>query len=415
MNQVSQRILRLAFYWDGGDLTDAQLVDLFLSRHDERAFEALIYRHGPMVMGVCRRTLDCLEDAEDAFQATFLVLVRKARSIKPRGMVGNWLHGVAYRTANKAKVMRARRIARERRAREMARPVARQEEIWEQLAPLLDKELNGLPEYYRSPVILCDLEGKSRKEAAKTLGWSEGTLSGRLARARTLLARRLSHGSLSISGGALAMLLSKQSASACLSMSVVASTTKAALLIATGQAAISGLVSANVLSLTNGVLKAMLLTKLKITTLALLGVAVLGVSINLMPGRVQAQRPEAGIEKSVTVTNEALTELGKAKVEVAEAQVKVAESLMQEAEVAIQIAEADRNVKATHLKRMDELSKQATVSLLEVGEAKGAMEKAANEILAKKAALRTAQAKVGVAKAQVKVVMAQVKLGSLQP
>jgi DNA-directed RNA polymerase specialized sigma24 family protein len=101
MNRVSQQILRLAFYWDGGDLTDSKLLDLFLSRHDERAFEALIYRHGPMVLGVCKRTLSCFEDAEDAFQATFLVLVRRARSIKPRGMVGNWLHGVAYRTAMK--------------------------------------------------------------------------------------------------------------------------------------------------------------------------------------------------------------------------------------------------------------------------------------------------------------------------
>jgi RNA polymerase sigma factor (sigma-70 family) len=415
MNQVSQRILRLAFQWDGGDLTDAQLLDLFLSRHDERAFEALIYRHGPMVMGVCRRTLGCVEDAEDAFQATFLVLVRRARSIKPRGMVGNWLHGVAYRTAMKAKVMRVRRVARERRAREMARPDARQEEVWEQLSPLIDKELNGLPEYYRSAVILCDLEGMSRKEAAHKLGWSEGTLSGRLARARALLARRLSRTGLSISGGALAVLLSEQAASACLSSSVVASTSKAAILMTTGQATISGLVSANVLSLTNGVLKAMLLTKLKITTLALLGVAVLGVGISLLPGPAQAQKQEAAHEKQPTATNEALAELGKAQVEVAEAQVKVAESLMQEAEVAIQTAEAARKVKLTHLKVTQEMAKQATVSIREVEEASSAVEMAENEILAKKTALRTAQAKVGVAKSQVKVVMAQVKLGSLQP
>jgi RNA polymerase sigma factor (sigma-70 family) len=414
MNQVAQHILQLAFQWDGGDLTDAQLLDSFLSRHDERAFEALIYRHGPMVMGVCRRTLGCLEDAEDAFQATFLVLVRKAKSIK-RGMVGNWLYGVAYRTAMKAKVMRARKVARERRAREMARPKARQEEVWEQLAPLIDKELNGLPDYYRSAVILCDLEGLSRKDAAHKLGWSEGTLSGRLAQARALLARRLSHTSLSISGGALAVLLSEQTASACLSTSVVASTSKAAILMATGQAYTAGLVSANVLSLTNGVLKAMLLTKLKLTTLALLGVAVLGVGINLMPGPAQAQKQEAANEKQPRVSNEALAELGQAQIEVAEAQVKVAESLMQEAEVAIQIAETDSKSKMAHFKRMEEMSKQATVSLAEVAEARSAVDKAQNEILAKRTALRTAQAKVGVAKAQVKVVMAQVKLGSMQP
>jgi RNA polymerase sigma factor (sigma-70 family) len=415
MNQVAQHILRLAFQWDGGDLTDAQLLDLFLSRHDERAFEALIYRHGPMVMGVCRRTLGCVEDAEDAFQATFLVLVRRARSIKPRGLVGNWLHGVAYRTAMKAKVMRVRRVARERRAREMARPDARQEEVWEQLSPLIDKELNGLPEYYRSAVILCDLEGMSRKEAAHKLGWPEGTLSGRLARARILLARRLSHASLSISGSALAVLLSEQTASACLSSSVVASTSKAAILMATGQASAAGLVSANVLSLTNGVLKAMLLTKLKITTLALLGVAVLSVGINLMPGPAQAQKQEAVNEKQPKVTNEALAELGKAQVEVAEAHVKVAESLMEEAAVAVQIAETDKNVKAAHFERTREANKANMVSSADMAEAKAASVKADFEVMAKKVALRTAQAKVAVARAEAKVVMAQVKLGSIQP
>jgi RNA polymerase sigma factor (sigma-70 family) len=415
MNQVSQRILRLAFYWDGGDLTDAQLLDLFLSRHDERAFEALIYRHGPMVLGVCKRTLGCPEDAEDAFQATFLVLVRKARSIKPRGMVGNWLHGVAYRTAIKSKVMRARRVARERRAREMARPDSHQGEVWEQLAPLLDKELNELPGYYRSAVILCDLEGMSRKEAARKLGWSEGTLSGRLARARALLARRLSRTGLSVSGGALAVVLSEQAASACLSSSVVATTTKAAILMATGQATVAGVISSKVLSLTNGVLKTMLLTKLKITTLALLSVAVLGVGVSLLPGPAQAQKQEAINEKQPRVTSEALAELGKAQIEVAEAQLKVAESLMQEAEVAIQMAEVDSKSKMTHLKRMEEMSKQATVSNAEVAEARSAADKAENEILAKRTALRTAQARVGVAKAQVKVVVAQVKVGNSQP
>jgi RNA polymerase sigma factor (sigma-70 family) len=230
MNQVAQQIFRLAFQWDGGDLTDAQLLEHFLSRHEERSFEALVHRHGPMVMGVCRRILGNREDAEDAFQATFLVLARKARSIKPRSMVGNWLHGVAYRTAMKSKVMRAQRLARVRRASEMARTDAPEERVWEHIAPLLDRELSGLPEYYRSAVVLCDLEGMSRKEAARKLGWSEGTLSGRLARARALLARRLSRFGLSISGGALALVLSEQAASACLSSSVVASTTKAAML-----------------------------------------------------------------------------------------------------------------------------------------------------------------------------------------
>jgi RNA polymerase sigma factor (sigma-70 family) len=412
MNQVAQQIFRLAFQWDGGDLTDAQLLEHFLSRLEERSFEALVHRHGPMVMGVCRRILGNREDAEDAFQATFLVLARKARSIKPRSMVGNWLHGVAYRTAMKSKVMRARMIARERRAREMIQPDARDEQIWEQLAPLLDKELNGLPENYRSAIVLCDLEGMSRKEAARKLGWSEGTLSGRLARARALLARRLSRYGLSISGGALAVLLSEQTATACLSSTVVASTTKAAM--ATGQSTLAGLVSSNVLSLTNGALKAMLLTKLKITTLALLGVAVFGIGINLLPGSAQAQKQEAVNEKQPKVNNEALAELGHAQIEVAEAQVKVAESLMQEAEVAIQIAESDRKLKMARFKLIENLGK-GQVSIAQETEERNGVERAENEVLAKRVALKTAEAKVAVARAQVKVVIAQVKLGASQP
>ena len=160
----------------------------------------------------------------------------------------------------------------------------------------------------------------------------------------------------------------------------------------------------------------MLLTKLKITTLALLGVAVLGVGISLLPGQAQAQKPEAINENQPKLNKEALAELGNAQIEVAEAQVKVAESLMQEAEVAIQIAETDANGKKAHLVRMNELSKSGNlVSNTEVAGAQNAMDNALNEVLAKKVALKTAEAKVAVAKAQLKVVIAQVKLGNSMP
>src|SRR5262249_49915225 len=152
-------------------------------------FAALLRRHGPMVWGVCRRLLPCTHDAEDAFQATFLVLVRKADSVVPRGRVGNWLYGVAYRTA-----LEARSAASRRRARELqtARPAhVTNEQPDPDLWALLDEELRRLPDNFRAAVVLCDLEGRTRKEAAQQLGWSEGTLSGRLARARELLAKRL--------------------------------------------------------------------------------------------------------------------------------------------------------------------------------------------------------------------------------
>jgi RNA polymerase sigma factor (sigma-70 family) len=412
MNAVSEKILRLAFHWDGGNLTDAQLLERFLAERDERAFEALMHRHGPMVMAVCRRVLVIREDAEDAFQAVFLVLVRKARSIQPASKVACWLHGVAYRTALKAKVMRARRIARENRFRAIVKPCAVHDPVREQLAPVIDKELNGLPENYRAALVVCDLEGHSRKKASEKLGWSEGTLSGRLARARALLARRLTRYGLSISAGALAVILSEQTASACVSLSLLTSTAKLALLMATGHGAMKALVSSSVLSLTKGVLKTMIVTKLKIASLTMLAAAVIGVGVSLVPGSAQAQKQEAVKEAFQPRPNaDSLAELGRAQIKVAEAQVQVAESLMQEAAVAIHTAELDRKFHLANLARLETLQKQAVVSNEEVATARNGLEKAENEILVKKVALKTAEARVAVAKAQVEVVRAQVKLG----
>jgi RNA polymerase sigma-70 factor (ECF subfamily) len=140
-----------------------------------------------MVLAVCRRLLHQEQDAEDAFQATFLVLIRRA-SVVPRDMVANWLYGVAYRTALKARTMTARRWSREKPMQEMAEPEAVSQGVRSELRAMLDQELSHLPDIYRPPIVCCDLEGKSRQEAAHQLGWSEGTLSGRLFRARTLLA-----------------------------------------------------------------------------------------------------------------------------------------------------------------------------------------------------------------------------------
>src|SRR5262249_39553350 len=144
----------------------------------------------PMVLGVCRRVLRNEADAEDAFQATFLVLVKKAASIRPRGMVGNWLYGVAHTTALKARAMRTRRLAKEREAAARPKPEAAAG-AWEQLHGLLDQELKALPDKYRAAIVLCDLEGKSVKEAAQQLGCPPGTIGSRLARGRRLLSRRL--------------------------------------------------------------------------------------------------------------------------------------------------------------------------------------------------------------------------------
>jgi RNA polymerase sigma factor (sigma-70 family) len=270
---------------DDGDLTDRHLLERFLTAHEEAAFEALVHRHGPMVLGVCRRILAHHHDAEDAFQATFLVLVRKASSIIARESVGNWLYGVAYRTAQKARAAAARRRVKEK---QMSRPEALEEDVWRDLRPLLDQELNRLPDKYREPVVLCDLEGNTRKEAAQRLGWPEGTLSGRLSRARVLLAKRLARRGLTLSGGAVAAALSYNAVSAALPTPLVSSTIQAATLVAAGHAAADA-VSAPVVALTEGVLHAMFVTKLKIVTAVALAVGLLGVGFGLYVTRAAAQ------------------------------------------------------------------------------------------------------------------------------
>src|SRR5262245_24273163 len=202
--EVIQHICRAVLLQDGAGMTDGQLLDRFLAQQDDAAFAALVRRHAPMVWGVCRRVLNNHHDAEDAFQATFLVLVRKASSVEPREMVANWLYGVAYQTALKARSAAAKRKGRERQVVEMAEPAVEDQDVWLDLQPLLDQELSRLPDQYRGPVVLCDLEGKTRKEAAHQLGWPEGTVAGRLAAARKMLARRLAQRDVGLSGGALA-------------------------------------------------------------------------------------------------------------------------------------------------------------------------------------------------------------------
>lgn len=274
MNKVVQHLRRAVLRQDGAGLSDGQLLGWYVERRDETAFAALVRRHGPMVWGVCRRVLQHDQDAEDAFQATFLVLVRKAASVRPREMVANWLYGVARQTSLKARAMAAKRRARERQVTMMPEPEAAQHDLWCELRPLLDQELSRLPDKYRVAIVLCDLEGKTRKEAARQLGLPEGTLSARLARGRVMLAKRLSRHGLAVSGGVLAVVLSQSVASAGAPASVVSNTLKAASLMAAGQAATGGLISAQVVALTEGVMRTMLLTKLKIATALLLAVAV---------------------------------------------------------------------------------------------------------------------------------------------
>jgi RNA polymerase sigma factor (sigma-70 family) len=279
-----------ASQWRAEGPTDAELLEVFAARRDEGAFEALVHRHGPMVLGVCRRILRDNHDAEDAFQATFLVLACKAAGVRPRHMLAGWLYSVACNTALKLRGMVLRRRVKEREAAAMPRPDP-QSEAWRHLEPLLDNAVRGLPDKYRSPIVLCDLEGKSRKEAARQLGWPEGTVASRLARARAILCRRLARHGLTLSASAVAVVISQNQASACVSPALAKSLAKVGPLLAAGELPAAGALPARVSELTHGVLKAMFLTKLKIATALFLVLALVALGATLYPGAASPQSP----------------------------------------------------------------------------------------------------------------------------
>jgi RNA polymerase sigma factor (sigma-70 family) len=213
--------------------TDGHLLERFVRHHDESAFAGLLQRHGPLVIGACRRVLQDPHDVDDAFQATFLVLVRKARSLGRKGSIASWLYTVAYHIALKAKARAARQRDLQQRRAAMPAPTS-DEGLWRDLRPVLDEELNRLPDKYRAPLVLCYLQGKTNDEAAEALGWTKGTVSGRLARARDLLRGRLVRRGITLSAPSLATVLADEAAAA-VPIELGRATGKAALLLTTGQ------------------------------------------------------------------------------------------------------------------------------------------------------------------------------------
>jgi RNA polymerase sigma-70 factor (ECF subfamily) len=268
MDEAVRRLRQTVLARDGGGLSDGELLERFVARREEAAFEALVRRLGPMVLGLCRRILRNHHDAEDAFQAAFLVLARKAASVRPPERVGPFLYGVAYHTARKVRAQLTRRRRRETPVDETPEPAVREQGGGSDLWPVLDEEVCRLAEKYRAPVVLCDLEGLTRKEAAHRLGWPEGTVSGRLSRARALLARRLSRRGVTLAaaltaGGA-------NSGTAAVPAALVRSTVRAAGLWAAGKAMAPRAI------LTEGVVRSMFLSKGRIAVIAVLVAGLIG-------------------------------------------------------------------------------------------------------------------------------------------
>ncbi len=302
LERVVQTLRQVVSPREEADLTDGQLLETYVRTREEAAFAALVRRHGPMVWGVCWRTLDSHHDVEDAFQATFLVLVRKAASLREREKVANWLYGVALQTARKARATSLRRRTREKQVNVMPEPAAEQGPRGDELHALLDQELSRLPEKYRLVLVLCDLEGKTRKEAARQCRIPEGTVASRLATARAMLARRLTRHGQAVSGGALAAVLAEQAALASVPGSVAASTIQAASLFEAGRAAAPGILSVRAVALAEGVLKTMLLTKLKMATAVLLLVAGLGTATAAL---LRAVPPARAVEPALATPESA--------------------------------------------------------------------------------------------------------------
>jgi RNA polymerase sigma factor (sigma-70 family) len=270
-----EQIRRLAAPELARQRTDQQLLHDFRTHRDETAFAALVQRHASMVLRVCRHVLHHAQDAEDAFQATFLVLARNSTTIRKKTALASWLHGVAYRTAMRARRDFARRRFHERRAV----PMTRTEPAWElalrELQSVVDRETQRLPEKYRAPFVLCCLESKSKNEAASQLGWKVGTVSSRLAQARKLLQTRLSRRGVSLSAVLGAAALGSDAANAGVPRLLIDGTVKAAVQYATGKAVASGLISAEVATLVKAVGKSMLITKIKSAVIVMLAIGII--------------------------------------------------------------------------------------------------------------------------------------------
>jgi RNA polymerase sigma factor (sigma-70 family) len=260
---------------DSGDPSDGQLLQKFVAQRDEGAFAELLQRHGPLVLAVCRQVLCDAHAAEDAFQATFLVLARKAASIRRKASLAAWLYRVALNVARTAMARDARRRTREREAGTMSQAHSISVPALADWQPLLHEEVSRLPEKYRVPIVLCYLQGKTHDAAARELDWPVGTVKGRLARARDLLRTRLTRRGLSLSAGLLATTLDSESATAAVPATLLNSTLQAAVRFAAGQT-IGGAASTQAIFLAKGALQIMAASKVTTVAVCLLIAGVVG-------------------------------------------------------------------------------------------------------------------------------------------
>jgi RNA polymerase sigma factor (sigma-70 family) len=295
---VHQQIERLLQRGSLAGLSEWQLLERYATERDELAFEALVARHGPMVLGVCRRVLRNDQAAEDAFQATFLVLMRKAPALDRGKPLGNWLYTVAYRLALRIRADEARRLRREERAAR-SRPVPESRATGQSdQAVVLEEELERLPERHRLPLVLCYLEGRTNEQAAEFLGCPRGSMSARLAEARQRLRACMARRGYAVSVAGIATLLASTEADAGVPMRLLSDTVRTALWFASEEAGLGGVVSTRAVALAKGTLRAMFVYRLKIAAAALVAAAMLGTGATmLLKAASQASPPVQALEQ----------------------------------------------------------------------------------------------------------------------
>jgi RNA polymerase sigma factor (sigma-70 family) len=269
LNLLVRHIRNLAGEDPFSSCEDGVLLRAFASRHEEAAFATLLGRHGPMVLSVARRLLHNEHDAEDVFQAAFLLLARKAGVIRRQESVGSWLHGVTLRLALKARSQNLHRHTRERQAAQMRPKSANLEAAWRQLHELLDQTLQKLPEKYRTVLLLCYLEGRTQEEVAKQLGCPLGTVRSRLAQGRKLLRDRLAKQGFTSTAGALTALLVANTASSAIEATLYRQTLTSALFLAAGKST-AHVVSSGAAKLFSAGMRSLAVTKIKIATITML-------------------------------------------------------------------------------------------------------------------------------------------------
>jgi RNA polymerase sigma factor (sigma-70 family) len=300
LDNVLRHIRSLAAARTTRELRDRELLERFVAGRDETAFAGIVERHGPLVLGVCQRILRDAHHSEDACQATFLVLARKAGAIRKRDSLGSWLHGVARRVASRLRADIQRRAARDVNADEVPRPDTTAEITWREGLAVLDEELSRLPATYRAALILCYLEARTHEEAARELGYSLGAFRGRLERARQSLRDRLIRRGVGLSTAALGTVLVSTQAAAALPSFLAVKTVKAACQLLAGQA-LWRVVPAHIATLTEGVVTTMYVSRMIVVGSLLLAASVLVAGAGALRGGAQSEKETAPANASAAV------------------------------------------------------------------------------------------------------------------